>query len=79
MHQSIPPVPNPPRATAGHMPTLSVTQSWGRGWGICKFCTAQGPGICQPQGHSRAFDPHTVSYQNITTPTVSSVKDRNKL
>ena len=21
------------------------------GWGICKFCTARGPGICQPRGH----------------------------
>ena len=35
--------------------------------GICKFCTARGPGICQPRGHSRAFDTHAVSYQNITT------------
>ena len=58
-----------------------------RGWGICKFCTARGPGICQPPGHSRAFDTHAVSYQNITTQKVllekkqigSSVKDRNKL
>ena len=57
------------------------------GWGICKFCTARGPGICQPPGHSRAFDTHAVSYQNITTQKVllekkqigSSVKDRNKL
>ena len=57
-----------------------------RVWGICKFCTAHGPGICQPQGHSRAFDTHAVSYQNITTQKVllekkqigSSVKDRNK-
>ena len=55
--------------------------------GICKFCTARGPGICQPPGHSRAFDTHAVSYQNITTQKVllekkqigSSVKDRNKL
>ena len=38
-----------------------------RGWGICKFCAARGSGIWQPQGHSRAFDTHTVSYQNITT------------
>ena len=55
--------------------------------GICKFCTARGPGICQPRGHSRAFDTYAVSYQNITTQKVllektqigSSVKDRNKL
>ena len=54
-------------------------------WDICEFCTAWGPGICQPRGHSRAFD--MVSYQNITTQKVllgktqigSSVKDRNKL
>ena len=58
-----------------------------RGWGIDKFCTARGPGICQPLGHSRAFDTHAVFYQNITTQRVllqkkqngSSVKDRNKL
>ena len=53
------PVP-PPRATAGHLPALSV-----RGRGICKFCAARGPGICQPRGHSRAFHTHAVSYQNI--------------
>ena len=55
--------------------------------GTCKFCTARGPGICQPRGHSRAFDMHAVSYQNITTQKVllekkrigSSVKDGNKL
>ena len=58
-----------------------------RGWGICKFCTAWGPGIRQPRGHSRGFDTHAVSYQNITTQKIllekrqigSSVKDRNKL
>ena len=38
-----------------------------RGWGICKFCTARGPGICQPQGYSQAFDTLAVSYQNIAT------------
>ena len=91
MHQSsvnsrcaqppLPPPPSPP-ATVGHLPALSV-----RGSGICNFCTARGPGICQPRGHSRAFDTHTVSYQNITTQKVllekkqigSSVKGRNKL
>ena len=50
-------------------------QSWG--WGICKFCTAQGPGICQPLGHSRAFDTHAVFYQNITTQKVLLEKKRN--
>ena len=55
-----------------------------RGWGNCKFCTARKPGICQPPGHSRAFDTHAVSYKNITTQKVllekkqigSSVNDR---
>ena len=51
MHQSIPPAPSPPpRATAG---ICQPCQS--RGWGICKFCTAWGPDICQPPGYSRAF------------------------
>ena len=61
--------------------------SQSQGWGICKCCTARGPGIYQAPGQSRAFDMHTVSYQNITTKTVlleekqigSFVKDRNKL
>ena len=86
MHQSIPapspPPPHPPEATAALCPPCQS-----RGWGICKFCNARVPGICQPRGHSRAFDTHTVSYQNITTQKVllekkqigSSVKDRNKL
>ena len=56
------PAPPPPRANAGHLPALSVP-----GVGHCKFCAARGPGICQPRGHSRAFDTHAVSYQNITT------------
>ena len=34
------------------------------GGGICKFCTSQGPGICQPRGHKLALDTHAVSYQN---------------
>ena len=54
--------------------------------GMCKFCTARGPGICHPRGHSRAFDTHAVSYRNITTQRGllektqigSSVKERNK-
>ena len=53
------------------------------GWGICKFCRT----IRQPRDHSRGFDTHAVSYQNITTQKVllekkqigSSIKDRNKL
>ena len=38
-----------------------------QGWGICKFCVAWGPGICQPRAYSQAFDTYMVSYQNITT------------
>ena len=52
MHQSIPAAPTP------HPGLLR---------GICKFCGTRGPGIYQPRGHSRAFDPHALSYQNITT------------
>ena len=83
MHQSIPPAPSaPPGLLRGIFPPCQS-----RGWGICKFCTARGPDICQPPGHSRAFDAHAVSYQNVTTQKVllekkqigSSVKDRNKL
>ena len=68
MQQSIPVAPStplpPPRATAerGSFPPCES-----RGCGICKFCTARGPGICQPRGQPRAFDTHAVSYQNITT------------
>ena len=70
----------PPPATAGHFPALSVP-----GWGICKFCAARGPGICQPRGQSRGIDMQAVSYQTITTHRGfhwerkrigSSVKDR---
>ena len=38
-----------------------------RGWSIFQILCARGPGICQPRGHSQAFDTHAVSYQNITT------------
>ena len=65
MHQSIPAVPRP-------SPTLGLL--WGictpcqsRGWDICKFYAAWGPGICQCRGQPRPFDMHKVSYQNITT------------
>ena len=64
MHQSIPaaPSPPPPGLRWGICPPCQS-----RGWGICKCCAARGPGICQPRGQPRAFDTHTVSYQNITT------------
>ena len=65
MHQSIPAAPSPhPRPPGLLRDICRLFQS--RGWGICKFCAAQGPGICQPRGHSRAFVTHAVSYQNIT-------------
>ena len=65
MHQSIPaapPPPPPPRLLRGICPP-----SQSQGWGICKFCAARGPGICQPRGQPQAFDTQAVSYQNITT------------
>ena len=85
MRQSIPPAPRPsppPRATAEHLHALSVP-----GMGICKFCTARGPGTRQPRSHFPGFHTHAVSYQNITTQKVllkkkqigSFAKDRNKL
>ena len=55
-------LPRPPGLLRG---ICSPFQS--QGWGICKFCAARGPGICQPRGYSRAFDTHELSYQNITT------------
>ena len=56
MHQSIAaaPSPPPPRLLRTICPPCQS-----RGLGICKFCVAR--------GHSRAFDTHAVSYQNITT------------
>ena len=74
--------PPPPGLLGGIYPPCQS-----RGWGICKFCTARGPDICQPRGHFRAFDTQAVSHQNITTQRVlywkkkrigSSVKDRNE-
>ena len=53
----------PPRGYCGAFARLVSP----RGWGICKFCGARGPGISQPPGHSRAFDTHAVSYQNVAT------------
>ena len=47
------PEPPPPGLSRGICPSFQL-----RGWGICKFCTAPGPGVCQPRGHSQAFDTH---------------------
>ena len=72
----------PPGDTVWHLPALSVP-----GAGHLQILHCPGAGLCQPRGHSRAFDTHAVSYQNITTQKVllekkqigSSVKDMNKL
>ena len=77
-----PPALFPFRATAGHLPALSVP-----GVGHLQILHCPGDGLLPTRGHSRAFDTHTVSIQNITTQKVllekkqigSSVKDRNKL
>ena len=75
--------PPPPRpVTVGHLPTLSVP-----GVGHLEILHCPGARHSPTRGHSRAFDTHTVSYQNITTQKVllekkqigSSVKDRDKL
>ena len=50
MHQSIPAVPIPPRALAGHLLTFQS-----RGWGIWNFITARGSGICLPGGRAFAY------------------------
>ena len=77
-----------PPAVRRRYPLIVIyTPCQSRGWGICKFCTARGPGTRQPRGHFPGFHTHAVSYQNITTQKVllekkqigSFVKDRNKL
>ena len=74
MHQSIPAAPNP-TLTPGLLRSICLPfQS--RGWGICKFCAARGPGTCPSRGCSRAFDTHAVSYQNITTKRILLKKSR---
>ena len=51
MHQSVPAVPIPPPATAGHCSRCQF-----RGWGIRNFIAARGLGICLPRGNPRACD-----------------------
>ena len=75
------PAPPPPRATAGHLHALSVP-----GMGHLQILHCPGAGHSPTPGHSRGFDTHAVSYQNMTTHKVllkkknkSSIKDRNKL
>ena len=72
--------PAPPRATAGHLPALSVP-----GVGNLQILHCPGAGHLPTPGHSRAFDTHAVSKYNYTEGCTgkkqidSSVKDRNKL
>ena len=80
MHQSIPPAPRPP--PPGYCGAFARLVSPGGG-AFANFALPGGPGICQPRGHSRGFDTHAVSYQNMTTQKVllekkqigSSIKD----
>ena len=62
MHQSIPAVLRSPLLLRGICPPCQSL-----GWGLRKFSSARGLGICQPRGVSQAFDTHIVSYWNITT------------
>ena len=51
IHQSIPPAPSPPPPPLPGLLRGICPPRQSRGWGInlfCKFCTARGPGICQP-------------------------------
>ena len=57
-----PPPPPPPGLLRRIYPPCQVP-----GVGHLQILCSRGPGICQPRGHSRAFDTHAVSYQNITT------------
>ena len=63
------PPPPHPRATAGHLPALSVPRV-----GHLQILSCPGPGICQPRGHSWAFDTHAVCYQKITTQRILLAK-----
>ena len=56
MHQSIPAAPIPPRATAGHLHTLSVP-----GAGHLQIWHGPGVGHLLPRGYPRGFDTLVVS------------------
>ena len=58
VHQSIPaaPIPPPPGQLRGICAPCQF-----RGWGISKFGTARGSGICLPRGYPRGFDTLVVS------------------
>ena len=88
MHQSIPAAPPPPPhpfPLPGYCGAFARLVSPGSR-AFANFALS-GDGLLPTRGHSRAFDTHTVSIQNITTQKVllekkqigSSVKDGNKL
>ena len=56
------PAPPPPRATAVHLPALSVP-----GVGHLQSLCCPGAGHLPIPGPFQSFDTHAVSYQNITT------------
>ena len=56
MHQSIPAAPVPPGQLQGICAPCQF-----RGWGISKFGTAWGSGICLPRSYPRGFDTLVVS------------------
>ena len=59
MHQSIPAAPIPPPPPEQLRGICAPRQF--RGWGISKFGTARGSGICLPRGYPRGFDTLVVS------------------
>ena len=65
------PAPPPPRATAGHLHALSVP-----GMGHLQILHYPEAGHSPTPGHSRGFDTHAVSYQNMTTQKVLLEKSR---
>ena len=76
MHQSIPTAPSPHPPGYCRAFARLVTP---RGRTFANFALPWGPGICQPWGQPRAFDTHTVSYQNITTQRILLEKQEDWL
>ena len=70
MHQSIPAVPIPPRATTGHL-----LKCLSRGWGISNFIAARGLGISLLRGDPRAFDTRVFEYEEFVGKDEDFVKD----
>ena len=68
MHQSSQAAHSTPPPLPGYCGAFACLVS--RGVGQLQILHSPGLGICQPRGHSRAFDMHAVSYQNMTTQKV---------